>query len=295
MKTIIFDGSNLLHRCFWVNSVRPTISVEYLFLNSIRKCVSRYNVDDIVCMWDERNTRDTKNYRQVLTEETYKSTRDREKAKKVYAHVPSLQELTQLLGVINLHPDMLEADDYMHWLSKYLKDTVIVTSDSDLIQCVSPTCTIYNPIKDIEIDSHNFTTITDTSTSEEYIQYKAMVGDKSDNIPGLDGIGHKRALEIIHNNKINTLSTDQKKILEKNIELIDLDAGVGYHENEISWYKMLYARRAAKKKVNTQRFKKRCVELKLNNVLKNYSDWIRVFDKSKTIENVVEKLIRLNL
>ena len=79
MKTIIFDGSNLLHRSYWVNSVRPTVATEYLFLNSIRKCITKYKSEDILCMWDNRNTRDIKNFRQVLTEHNYKAQRDKKK------------------------------------------------------------------------------------------------------------------------------------------------------------------------------------------------------------------------
>jgi 5'-3' exonuclease len=295
IKTLIFDGSNLLHRCFWVNSVRPTISVEYLFLNSIRKVVTRYDAEDVICTWDNRNTRDVKNFRQVLSEEEYKSTRDKDKAAKVYSHCPVVQELTQLLGVIHLNPDMLEADDYMNWLSKNLESSVIVSADSDMLQCVTSKCVVYNPMKDIEINLTNFEEMTGAESSYKFIRLKAMIGDKSDNIPGIPGIGKKRAKNIIDTNSIDKLPAASKKILEHNIELIDLNVGVTYHENEIKWYKNLYVKQLSKKKLNTNKFKSRCVDLRINNVLKNFSNWISVFDKSKTIESVVEKLIRMNI
>jgi len=294
MKTVIFDGSNLLHRSYWVNSVRPTVATEYLFLNSIRKCISKYQSEDIVCMWDNRNTRDIKNFRQVLTEHNYKATRDKKKTRKVYERCELIQELSQLLGVVHLHPDMLEADDYMNWLSKELDDTVLITSDSDMIQCVSDKCVVYNPIKDVEINVSNFKDITNTSTPDEFVTYKALVGDKSDNIPGVPGIGDKRARQIITSGTIDNLSAEHKIILEKNIKLIDLSVGVTMHENEIPWYRKLYHQQMSKRKLSKSKFKNRCVELRLNNVLRNYSDWIGVFDKTNTIENVVEKLIRLN-
>jgi DNA polymerase-1 len=296
-KSLIFDGSNLLHRCFWVNSVRPTIGVEYLFLNSIKKLASRFKPDDILCVWDTRKNKTDKNYRQILTEGAYKQTRDREKSAKVYAYCDSVQQVSRHLGIAHLHPDVLEADDYIGWLTSdrlVTHNTVVVSSDSDLLQLCSPECIIYNPMKDLEITCSNFREITGTKNAKDFILFKSLMGDKSDNIEGLSGVGKKRALNLVREG-ISHLSATQSVIVNKNIELIDLSKSKNHHPHETDWYALLYDREIRKKELNLKKFREACLPLRLNNIIRNIREWEQAFDQTKTIENVVDRLIRLNL
>lgn len=293
-KTIIFDGSNLLHRCHWVSKVRPNVRTELLFLNSLKKIANVYPHDDIFCVWDHKEDRKTKSFRSQSLSGEYKSNRDKSKIEEVYEKCDLIQKLSSYLGVIHLHPYVLEADDYIRWIS-CKRPCVVVSSDSDLIQLVSEACSVYNPIKDIEIDKTNFRDITSVDTPEDFIKYKALVGDKSDNIPGIEGIGNKRALKIIRENMYDKLSEDNINILNKNIELIDLSVGIHMHAGEEDWYEKLYNREVSNKKIDMCKFKNMCKKLNLNTIHNNVKDWSRVFDKTQTIENVVDKLIRLNM
>ena len=292
-RTIIFDGSNLLHRCYWVHTTRPNIKVEHLFLNSIKKAVAKYGSSEILCVWDERNTRGVKNYRRELTTE-YKQTRDKDKNKKVFDFCDSIKKVSQPLGVIHLHPDILEADDYINWLSVNLNDTVIISSDGDLLQCCTSKCMVYNPIKDIEITSQNFHEITGVNCTKDYVLLKAIMGDKSDNIAGVPGVGQKRAMKILEAG-VESLTDEHRQIVDNNIRMIDLSTACDNHPNEIPWYESMYRERTKKSKVNMKKFRDICSELNLNTITKNIKEWERSFDKNKSIENVVEKLIRINM
>lgn len=293
-KTIIFDGSNLLHRCYWVTKVRPNVRVELLFLNSIKKIAVKYAHSKIFCVWDHRENRVDKNFRWKDTAGDYKSTRDKSEIEKVYQQCEVIQRLTKYLGVMHLNPEILEADDYIRWLT--LKgECVVVSSDGDMLQLVTNECSVYNPIKDVEIDHSNFAEITEVSTTQDFILYKALVGDKSDNIEGLTGVGHKRALKIINMKSLTQLTDEDQLKVKHNIELIDLSIGVTKHINEETWYEKLYNRRLKNNKHDIAKFKKLCIDLNLNAVVKNINEWERVFDKTKNIENVVDRLIRLNL
>ncbi len=293
-KTIIFDGSNLLHRCFWVASARKNLSVEFLFLNSLRKCTQKFEADDILCVWDTRTVTDQKNFRQLSGDGQYKGNRDKERNKKVYSYIESVQSISTPLGISHLNPGVLEADDYIYWLCDYLDgEKVIVSSDGDLLQLVSDTCDVYNPIVNKVITMGTFEETVGLPTIDEYIAYKALIGDKSDNIPGLYKVGPKRAKALIAAG-IENLTTEQATVFNNNIELIDLSCASKYHPEEAEIFKTNYEKASRDVKRDFSKFKSVCVENKLFSIVNKFPDWQRVFDKSLTIENIVAKLIRTN-
>jgi DNA polymerase I len=294
-KTIIFDGSNLLHRCYWVAKSRPNLSVSQLFLNSLKKCTEKFLVDNIICVWDDKDDPEQKNFRQKSVVCEYKGTRDRERAKDVYSHCDAIRYVTSPLGVIHLSPGVLEADDYIFWLSKNLKneDKIIVSSDGDMLQLVASKCTVYNPISNKVISKETFEESTGTTCVSDYIIYKSLIGDKSDNIIGVPKIGHQRALKLVSIG-ISGLPEPHMKTLLHNIELIDLAKAENHHPEEYALYPTRYAAARDKASVDMNKFKHRCIKHEIYSVANNMAEWSRVFDKTKTMESIVSKLIRLN-
>ena len=92
--------------------------------------------------------------------------------------------------------DKIEADDTIAYLSQKLKDDVIIYSaDQDFLQLVNKRITVYSPIKkkfyrpqDI-FDQYGL-------YPQNFITMKCLMGDKSDNLPGVKGLGPKKLIEI---------------------------------------------------------------------------------------------------
>lgn len=226
MKYLLIDGNNLLHRAFWIAKYKEqedsNLYLE-IFLKSIKLYAELYPSDKIICTWDKKMHLDEgKNFRQELCE--YKQGRDENYNKKVYEHIDDINRFLLSLGVKIMYPGYLEADDIMHWCStQHLDDEfVIVSVDKDLLQLVSSNTKVYNPIKKQEYNIVNFEALIGIPV-EKFVLQKAIIGDVSDNIKGLEKIGIKRAQKYILGE--SQFTSEQQEIVEKNLKLVDLSQG----------------------------------------------------------------------
>jgi DNA polymerase-1 len=291
-KYLIIDGSNLLHRSYWVSSLRKgSVPVSLLFLNSIKRLSEQFPSEHCLCVWDSRQIRGQKNFRQQSKTE-YKQNRDKSKNADVFSHEDAVVELSTQLGVVHLNPGILEADDYIGWLTRECTgDSVVISSDSDLIQLVTGLCQVYNPIKDVLVTLDNFEQVTRVSDVKKFILYKSIVGDKSDNISGVAGYGLKRALGVITGEY--KLNQEQQAIVDRNIQLIDLTCGVQHHPDEEPLYEKTLNERLELKKVDIDEFLKLSSKYKLKSIIKNQSQWRHVFDSKYNISTLSTDLIKL--
>ena len=160
--------------------------------------------------WDKKLKPKIKNFRQLATEVSYKG--NREYNRDVYNHESLIINLCKLLGVKNMYPGVLEGDDVISWLTGKLKgERVIVSVDQDFIQLTEmDNVSIYNPMKNV---THIKESIFDTFgvKADQFLSYKALIGDKSDNIPGIPRVGKKTAIKIISSG-IDSLSEDHRNI-----------------------------------------------------------------------------------
>lgn len=226
MKYLLIDGNNLLHRAFWIAKYKEqedsNLYLE-IFLKSIKLYAELYPSDKIICTWDKKMHLDEgKNFRQELCE--YKQGRDENYNKKVYEHIDDINRFLLSLGVKIMYPGYLEADDIMHWCStQHLDDDFVVVSvDKDLLQLVSSNTKVYNPIKKQEYNIVNFEALIGIPV-EKFVLQKAIIGDVSDNIKGLEKIGIKRAQKYISGE--SQFTSEQQEIVEKNLKLVDLSQG----------------------------------------------------------------------
>lgn len=226
MKYLLIDGNNLLHRAFWIAKYKEqegsNLYLE-IFLKSIKLYVDLYPSDKIICTWDKKmHLDDGKNFRQELCE--YKQGRNEDYNKKVYEHIDDINRFLLSLGIKIMYPGYLEADDIMHWCStQHPNDEfVIISVDKDLLQLVSSNTKVYNPIKKQEYNVVNFEALTGVAINNFVLQ-KAIIGDISDNIKGLEKIGVKRAQKYISGE--SKFTTEQQELVEKNLKLVDLSQG----------------------------------------------------------------------
>lgn len=109
-------------------------------------------------------------------------------------------QIAALLGYPFINNDMYEADDVLGMISKYTSendmDMIIASSDKDLYQLVSDKTFILSP-KNKDLIDENWLMDNYKLTPQQWIELKMLQGDKSDNIPGIPGVGEITALKLM--------------------------------------------------------------------------------------------------
>ena len=281
-----------------INSKGINVGSTFTFLKTIKSYVDQFNADYVYIAWDKKLTPEIANFRNTLTEGTYKGTRDQDRNKEVYASVDEIVKLTDLIGISNIFPGHLEADDVIAYLSKNLNGKkIIVSVDRDFIQLVNENVSYYNPIKKKVLDINNFQEEHDM-TPVEYLLYKAIIGDTSDNIPGVEGYGKvksiKLAKDVARYRNNEELPEKTVKVIKENIEkinhnikLMDLSYGLNLYPDEGKLYKEQVDKHSCYGS-DFEKFKEYCVELEFNSILNKFQDWKNTFDKSAKSELLAE-------
>lgn len=289
MKLYI-DGSNLIHRSHWV-SKNAKVSSVYLFLASIKKYATKFNTTDIYIAWDDRRDQETVNFRRQLIGKTYKGTRDKQKNYEAFKSADDAARVAACLGIKNMYPNTLEADDVIAWLCKEKypnQKSVIISTDQDMLQLVNENTRVYSPTKDIIIDVDNFENITGV-IREKYVEYKAIMGDKSDNISGIPGAGPKRALKIL-NDGISEQTDENKLLFERNFKLMSLDFSLSTNPIEREHLESHHEQVLSQCKIDIKQFENACKYYNMVNIMNNIHGWKQLFAKSES-RDVLNKTI----
>ena len=216
MNVLFLDAYNLIYRAR-SGFAMGDYPVVYNFFRQLRPLVEKFNPDKVYFVL-EGNPK----FRKQLTEGLYKGNRTsagddfhRQKA----AIINIVSELFPFETV--RHPD-LECDDAIATLaifhSKKGDRVNIVSSDSDFIQLLNienVDISLYNPVKKKFIEKPDY----------DYVTWKALRGDNTDNISGIPGIGDKTAEKLVKNpDKLSKLfeNAEKRKIFERNVNLIRL-------------------------------------------------------------------------
>lgn len=304
---LLVDGNNTIHRTHWiannigvplVNSKGVNVGSIFTFLKTIKSYADQFNASKVYIAWDKKLTPDSPSFRNTLMEGNYKATRDQEKNKEVYKDIDNIIRIINLIGVGSVFPGHLEADDVISWMSSNISGKkIIVSVDRDFIQLISPTVSVYNPIKKKLYDISNFEE-SFSLTPKQFIYYKAIVGDKSDNIPGVEGYGEVKGLklaklyyEYVDNGQLSEkeLETVKKheEIIKHNLKLMDLNYALSIYPDEGKLYQ-----EQLDKLSNTdsdfEKFKKVCEELEFNSILTKFDSWQASFNKKATNELLSE-------
>lgn len=200
-KMIVFDGNSILNRAYY--GVRPLNTKDgfptnalFGFVNILQKNLAP-GYDYAAIAYDLRE----KTFRHIRCD-TYKATR-RPMPEDLAKQLPVSKEIAELMGLHVLTAAGFEADDILGTLSRIAKENdvecVIVTGDRDSYQLVCDGVAVH-------LAANNETRIIDTKaidemyglTPSQLIDLKAVMGDSSDNISGVPGIGEKGALELMH-------------------------------------------------------------------------------------------------
>ena len=166
----------------------------------------------------------------------YKAYKDHRKPKDpdILVQLQEASSLVSLLGYPMISNEEYEADDVLGMISKFTYDNdmdmIIVSSDKDLYQLLNEKVFVFSPrgkeLIDLEWLDGNY-----RLTPTQWIEFKMLMGDRSDNIPGIDGIGEITALRLMQQfgcieniyKHLNQLKPALKEALEngeKNLQLI---------------------------------------------------------------------------
>lgn len=202
-KIMLIDGSSLIFRAFFAlpkltNADGVLTNGVYGFLTMYFNAFDRYKPDYVLVAFDRKS----KTFRHKEFKD-YKANRDKAPNELTY-QFGILKDILNSMNVKYLDLDGYEADDIVGTYSRIAKeediDSVIITGDKDYFQLVNDKVKVYFTVKGIS----NLKEISLESIKEDYgispeqlIDVKGLMGDKSDNIPGVDGIGPKKALDYI--------------------------------------------------------------------------------------------------
>lgn len=198
-SVFIVDGSSFLYRAYY--AMRPLytskgISVHalYGFCRMIKKLIDTYGIEHLVIVWDSKG----KTYRHELFP-TYKATRQAPPSD-IFEQKEFIQEFADLVGIAQLSKVGQEADDLMYSFAKKVNESgyqaILVSSDKDMRQALSDAILIFDPFKDAILDVPACEKRYGFEVSKLPF-YFAILGDTSDNIPGVKGIGEKGAAELV--------------------------------------------------------------------------------------------------
>lgn len=305
--TLLIDGNNTVHRTYWrannasvpfVNSKGINAGNIFTFLKTVKSYVDQFNATKVFIAWDKKLIPGACNFRNTLMDGEYKATRDPNRNKEIYKDIDNIIRIIDLIGVGSVFPGHLEADDVISWMAVNLTGKkIIVSSDRDFIQLISPTVSFYNPTKKKITDINNFEE-TFNLTPKEYLYYKAIVGDKSDNIPGVDGYGEVKGVKLaklfysyFNNDQIPERDIEIVKKYQEaiayNLKLIDLNYGISIYPDETKLYEN-QVNKISSYSSDFKKFKRVCEELEFNSIVSKLDSWQASFNKKASNELLTE-------
>ena len=204
-KIVLVDGNNLLFRSYYAtaysgNFMRnadgfPTNGL-YGFVNMINKIISEENPEYMVVAFDIGKTFRHEKYSE------YKCGRD-ETPNDLKVQFPYAKKILSAMGIMYLEKEGYEADDIIGTIASEVDKNdefigLIVSSDKDLLQLISNDIEV-KLLKTKDYIRMNHDTFVETYGIEpiRMIDLKGLMGDSSDNIPGVKGIGEKTALKLL--------------------------------------------------------------------------------------------------
>lgn len=233
-RIVVIDGNSLINRAFY--ALPPLMNKEglytnavYGFANMLNKIVEEYAPKYLAVAFDKKAP--TFRHKEFSD---YKAGR-KKMPLELAQQMPLLKELLGYMNISTIELEGFEADDLIGTIVKRAEDEdiepVVITGDKDALQLASDKTQIIITRKGIsEFEAYDKNAFEEKYgiTPEQFIDLKGLMGDQSDNIPGVPGIGEKTGLKLIQafgsvNNLIENLdqikSAKQREKLEENAQL----------------------------------------------------------------------------
>ena len=254
-KLFIVDGNSLIFRAFYAlppmyNSARTPTNAVFGFAKMLINIITKNQPKYLAVAFDAgKHT-----FRNDIFAD-YKGTR-KPMPDELRAQLPIVKDLLKQMNITVIEVPEIEADDIIGSLSKkYDIEKVLISGDRDLLQLINPQCRVWLTQKGLsEIADLDEAGLKEKYGIEPYqvVEMKSIMGDASDNIPGVKGIGEKTALKLITQyanldniyanidnitGKTKALLQEQKEIayISKQLATIKTDYELDYDLNDLRY------------------------------------------------------------
>lgn len=213
-KLLLVDGNSLINRAFYATPLDN--GATYGFLRMFLKCFVDEAATHVAVAFDLR----AKTFRHQMYDQ-YKGTR-KKMPDELAAQLADLKTVLDIMGIKHFAKEGFEADDIIGTLSRRAMATtrngvgdtdtsddynvIILTSDRDLLQLVNTYVSVHltrtGVTNTANYDNKRIADEFGGLTPDQLIDLKSLMGDKSDNIPGVAGIGEKTGIKIIREGRV---------------------------------------------------------------------------------------------
>lgn len=248
-KTLyLIDGSAYIYRAFFAlpalnNSKGLQTNAVYGFMTTLLKIIREHKPDGLAVAFDEKGP--------TIRHEEFKEYKAQRPPMPdgMQAQIPYIHRAVEALNIPAVKQAGYEADDLIGTLARQAEhagyDVVIVTGDKDMLQLLTPHVRIYDPVKDKWLGEQECIAKFGVEPGR-VVEVMGLMGDASDNIPGIKGIGEKTAMKLITQfgsieellrrldevapARIKTLLTDQAENarLSRKLAIIDTQSPVEF-------------------------------------------------------------------
>ncbi len=226
-KVLVIDGINTFIRSFaavnHLNSYGNHVGGLTGFLKSVGSAIRQIQPTRCIIVFDGEAGSTNRKYlypdyksnrtkTKMLNYKSFNNKKEEESAQ--YDEIVRLMDYLEFLPVVSISIDKLEADDVIGYITTTIhknyddSQVYIMSTDNDFIQLVNDRVFVYSPIKKI---TYNEPAVLKEFNvhPQNFLLYKTMIGDTSDNIPGVDGLGEKNTPKLFE-----ILSESNRKNLE---------------------------------------------------------------------------------
>ena len=205
-KLLILDGNSVLHRAYyalpdWRNRSGEATAGVYGFLSMMLSVINELKPTHLVITFDDPSP--TFRHNMYVGYQTNRE-KERQVSEDIWGQVEKLKIIFVKIGIPVFQTAGFEADDLIGTIATQCSmlnvQCTIITGDKDLMQLVNDNVNLYMPIKgmsDMQMIDKDKVKEKLGVWPEQVIDYKALVGDSSDNYPGIVGIGPKTAVQLI--------------------------------------------------------------------------------------------------
>lgn len=229
-KLLLIDGHNLLFKAFYgvpeklLSDGRPVQGV-IGFIGIMTKVIREAEPTHILVVFDpeEKPSRAELYVRYKQNRLDFSNKPDRENP---FSQLIDIKRAIDSLGIKYVEQPGYEADDMIaSFATRSNCEVVIASSDTDFLQLVSKSITVfrYHRKKSV-LFNEALVRIKYGIHPSRFLEYKALIGDKTDNIDGVKGIGPKTAIKVLNGER--ELTIEEQKLFERNYSLIKLNTEV---------------------------------------------------------------------
>lgn len=237
-KILLVDGSALLHRAYHAypplkSKVGDIVGAVYGVASILISALEEVKPSHVMVAWDLPKP----TFRHIKYV-GYKAQRPKADAEMV-EQIPKVKEIIDAMDIVQVAEEGYEADDVIGTLSKLSSidnDVVILTGDQDTMQLVNDHVRILTPAKGANppvLYGPDEVKAKYGVTPSQIVDYKALIGDPSDNIPGVAGIGPKSAANLL--NQFGTVENIYKNLDKIENEKVREKLNAGKDSVELSY------------------------------------------------------------